>query len=103
MKFMRPFIFNFKETPSIENLDLTLIEYSDTLNLNVDIISNLPAIEQLSLATETFTKEFGEASDSDRNNLNLGLVTQTHTFAQSEGSDEDEGGTNAIFSLVYNT
>ncbi|HMM78467.1 MAG TPA: hypothetical protein PKC65_00430 [Pyrinomonadaceae bacterium] len=109
---MKPLIFEFLERPLSEGLDLSRIEYDDVLNLNVDKITRLPAIEQIHLGTETFTrtnevsdtdatpsaalmstetatKVAGEGSDQDRSSLSLVMATETFTTSHNEGSDHD--------------
>lgn len=108
---MNPLIFQFKETPSADNLDFSNIEYDATLNLNVDKQTRRPAIDELRSGTETFTR-MNEGTDSDKNVLgpmmatctatkvseesdidpfvlSLVMATETVTTAQDEGSDSD--------------
>lgn len=86
---MKPFIFEFKESPNEEAKDYSLIEYDDNLNLSVNKMTRQPAIVELSLETETFTKTQGESADSDRNGLSMLMDTETRTFTHSEASDSD--------------
>jgi hypothetical protein len=86
---MRPLILEFKEKPTGEDLDYSLIEYDHTLNLSVNKLTRLPAIESLNLETETFTKTQGEGSDTDKSGLSLLMDTETRTFTHSEASDSD--------------
>lgn len=109
---MKPLIFEFLERPRSERLDLSSIEYDETLNLSVDKITRLPAIDQIHLGTETFTrtnevsdtdvtpvatlmntetatKVSGEGSDHDKSSLNPMMATETVTISHNEGSDHD--------------
>ncbi|MFT3845302.1 MAG: hypothetical protein QM725_09630 [Lacibacter sp.] len=87
---MNLFFLQFKETPKLENLDYSLIEYDPTQNLSVNKITRQPAIDSLKLDTETFTKSQGENSDSDNNNqIAILLDTETRTFTRTEVSDSD--------------
>lgn len=87
---MRPLIFEFKESPNGENLDYSLIEYDNSLNLSVNRMTGKPAIETINLETETFTKTQGEGADSDRDGLSMLMDTETRTFTHSEASDSDK-------------
>lgn len=109
---MRPVIFEFKEIPMAEPLDFSSIEYDENLNLSVDKSTGLPAIDQLQvgtetftrtdevsdtessrlyelMATETFTKVGGEESDPDTPGISLLMATETITTSRDEGSDND--------------
>ncbi|MBX3295886.1 MAG: hypothetical protein KF762_09260 [Acidobacteria bacterium] len=111
---MKPLIFEFLESPPSEGLDLSGIEYDETLNLSVDKSTRLPAIDQIHLGTETFTrtnevsdtdvtpsaalmntetatKVSGEGSDQDRSSLSLLMATETYTTSHNESSDHDVG------------
>jgi len=87
---MKPLIFEFKETPTGEAQDYSLIEYDDRLNLSVNKLTGQPAIDTVNLETETFTKTQGEGADSDRSGLSILMDTETRTFTHSEASDSDK-------------
>ncbi|MBZ5857323.1 hypothetical protein [Flavihumibacter profundi] len=87
---MRPLIFEFKENPTGEPQDYSLIEYDDTLNLSINKFTGQPAIDTVNLETETFTKTQGESADSDRSGLSMLMDTETRTFTHSESSDSDK-------------
>lgn len=87
---MRPLIFEFKDNPTGEAQDYSLIEYDNTLNLSVNKLTGQPAIGTVNLETETFTKTQGEGADSDRNGLSMLMDTETRTFTHSEASDSDK-------------
>jgi hypothetical protein len=89
---MKPLIFEFKENPTGEAQDYSLIKYDNTLNLSINKLTGQPAIDTLNFETETFTKSQGEGADSDRNGLFLLMDTETRTFAHSEASDSDKDG-----------
>lgn len=86
---MNPLAFQFKETPSSENLDYSLIEYDEQLNLSVNKMTRQPAIDTLTMDTETFTKARGESSDSDNNGFGILMDTETRTYTKTEESDSD--------------
>ncbi len=86
---MKLLTFQFKESPSIEDSDYSSIEYDESQNLTVNKKTRRPAIESLTLDTETFTKTQGEGSDSDNSNLAILLDTSTSTFTRTEGTDSD--------------
>lgn len=89
---MRPLILEFTEKPTLKNLDFSLIEYSRKQNLSVVKGTEMPAINFVSMETETFTKTTGEPSDSDNDyklNLRQVLDTSTDTFTSTEPSDSD--------------
>ena len=62
---MRPLILEFAETPTLKNLDFSLIEYSTKKNLSVIKGTETSAISYVSMDTETFTKANQEPTDSD--------------------------------------
>lgn len=86
---MRPLALQFKETPTNENLDFSLIEYDEQLNLSVNKKTRQPAIDSLEMDTETFTKADRESSDSDHDAINMLLDTETRTYTEREESDSD--------------
>lgn len=85
---MKPFIFQFKEFPTGEHIDFSMIEYDSNLNLNVLKETKQPAIEVVNMETQTFTKENGEGADSDRDVFRMMADTATMTFS-NESSDSD--------------
>jgi len=87
---MKPFIFEFKEVPTGDTIDYSIVEYDDTLNLSVHKVSKQPAIEMLSMQTETFTKTQGEGADTDKSALTLQMDTETGTYTRTETSDSDK-------------
>jgi len=99
---MKPLIFEFKESPTGEALDYSLIEYDKRLNLSVNKLTGQPAIETINLETETFTKTQGEGADSDRDGLSMLMDTETRTFTHSEASDSDKDRT-ALQNLMDTT
>lgn len=86
---MRPLAFEFAEKPKSVELDFSLIEYNEQLNLSINKQTRQPAIDVLNLETETFTKTQGEASDSDHNGISNFMGTETSTFTSTEQSDSD--------------
>jgi len=97
---MKPFIFQFKETPKEESPDYSKINYDNNLNLNIDSLTGVAAIESVNLETETFTKADYEAADSDTNGYKALLETETRTFTHSEASDSDHDR-QALSALLY--
>lgn len=89
---MKPLIFEYLESPPNQNLDFSIIEYSELKNLNVIKSTQTPAIGMISADTMTFTKASTEGNDSD-NDVKLALKqlldTQTLTLVKSEASDMD--------------
>jgi hypothetical protein len=92
---MEPLILKFKERPTAERPDFSIVEYSDEQNLLILKATGKPAIEYLDLGTETFTKSKGEGADSDRSAENYILDsvinTSTSTRTKEETSDTDFG------------
>ena len=89
---MRPLILEFAETPPMQNLDFSLIEYSRKKNLSVIKGTETAAVTYANMDTETFTKANQEPSDSDndlRRQVKLLLDTRTDTFTEQEPSDND--------------
>lgn len=86
---MCPLAFQFKESPTKETLDYSLIEYDEQLNLSVNKKTKQPAIDTLTMDTETFTKANGEGSDSDDNGVRFLMDTETRTFTEAEEADND--------------
>ena len=93
---MKPLILEFQELPTGKSHDYSMIEYNDELNLNIDRNTGLPAIDSLSMETETFTKADGEGADTDRNGFNSLLITETGTKDDGEDSDSDKNGFDAM-------
>ncbi|HEX8333581.1 MAG TPA: hypothetical protein VF622_13255 [Segetibacter sp.] len=91
---MKPFLLlEFAEPAMEEDVDTSLVEYNNELNLNVIKGTTMPAINQVSLGTETFTKATGEGTDSDRDlskNLSILMATATQTRQMIEGTDSDK-------------
>lgn len=90
---MKPLILEFAEKPNVQELDYSIIEYSEEQNLSVTTGTTTPAIKTVALETETFTKTEGEPSDSDndlRSNLKRLLDTSTETLSGTEPSDSDD-------------
>ncbi len=83
---MKPITFNFLERPDESEVDYSMIEYDNNLNLCVDKRTNLPAIDTVNMETETFTRTHGEVSDSD---ADIRMDTMTRTLTQMESSDSD--------------
>lgn len=91
---MKPFLLlEFVETVTQEDVDMSIVEYNYDLNLNVIKGTSMPAVKQVNLGTETFTKATGEGSDSDRDlsrNLTILMATSTQTRQMIEGIDSDK-------------
>lgn len=91
---MRPLILEFAETPTMQNLDFSLIEYSKKLNLSVLKGTETVAISYVNMGTETVTLVGQEPTDSD-NNLRsqtkylLDTNTETRTIQEPSDSDHD--------------
>jgi len=80
---MKPLLLQFKEAPKSANLDYSIIEYDDELNLSIDRITRKPAVDCLQVNTETFTKANGEVSDCD-NSIQLLVGSETLTLNRGE-------------------
>lgn len=89
---MKPLILEYAEIPRVQDLDHSLVEYSEKMNLSVLKGTDFPAIVASTLNTETFTKSEFEASDSDKDRqlklLNQ-LDTMTYTLNSQEPSDSE--------------
>lgn len=91
---MSYFLLQFAECSENEHIDTSIVEYDETQHLNVIKGTNVPAVNYINLATETFTKTTGEGADSDRDvyqNLSLLMATETHTRMHQEATDSDQG------------
>jgi hypothetical protein len=53
---MKPLILEFTESPKIQNIDYSLIEYSKEKNLSVLKNTDIPAISYVSMDTEHLQK-----------------------------------------------
>lgn len=87
---MQHLLLQFAETPHQENLDLSIVEYDNDLNLNVIKGTKIPAVTLIDQATDTFTKTTGEGTDSGRDlnsAITIVLDTSTQTRLSSEGAD----------------
>ncbi|HYV90913.1 MAG TPA: hypothetical protein VE978_03985 [Chitinophagales bacterium] len=87
---MKPFAFQFKEIPTKENLDYSLIEYDEQFNLSVIKTTRQPAIDTLTMDTETFTKAQGESSDSDDDGIRILMDTTTATYSPPVGKEDSD-------------
>jgi hypothetical protein len=103
---MKPFILEFIEKPVPREVDNSVVEYSEKLNLNVLKGTNSPAINEVYMETETFTRT-SEASDTDRdlykNKITRFLETSTHTFVNNETPDSDRDRANLLGLLDTST
>lgn len=89
---MKPLILEFAETPTMQNLDFSLIEYSRKQNLSVLKGTETAAIAFVNMETETVTLVSQEPTDSDNNFKNQAkylLDTTTETKVLQEASDSD--------------
>ena len=86
---MNPLSLQFRETPTAEgNIDFSQIVYDEKLNLSVNKTTGRPAVDEMELGTETYTRVTGEATDSDLNSVGIMMTTETHTKS-GEGVDSD--------------
>jgi len=94
---MKPFILEFKEKAIKREDCIDEIIYSRELNLNVIKSSGKPAITEIYLETETFTKTGGEPSDTDKdiykNRILKHFDTSTCTLVNNEIMDSDYDNT----------
>ena len=102
---MKPLLFQFKETPTAnESVDFSQIVYDEELNLSVNKITGRPAVDEMQLGTETYTRVTGEATDSDLTAGNIGVLMATETFTKSgEGVDSDPHGFRAMMETATTT
>lgn len=93
---MRPLILQYSETPTGNQLDFSLVEYSVEQNLTVIKNTDIPAVKFMSLDTNTFTRTGGEQSDSDAQKISLIqelqnlLDTRTKTFSGEESDSDNQ-------------
>ncbi|MDM1521573.1 hypothetical protein [Myroides odoratimimus] len=85
---MRNLILNYFEDVDNISIDNSDLKYCSNKNLTVDN-NNEPAILKVNMATQTFTKTYDEASDSDNDRSSILMATQTRTYTDSESSDSD--------------
>ncbi|HXC03375.1 MAG TPA: hypothetical protein VNZ86_01410 [Bacteroidia bacterium] len=93
---MNPLSFQFRETPTAQELDYSIIEYSDRLNLSVDKKTGKPAIDILMLDTQTYTKSGWEDSDSDDSGVRMLLDTTTQTYSTPLGKEDSDNDNHRI-------
>ncbi|MBC6367579.1 MULTISPECIES: hypothetical protein [unclassified Algoriphagus] len=89
---MKPLILKFAENNGEADLDYSIIEYSKTQNLSVLTGTNIPAISQVALGTQTHTRVSSEGTDNDydgHRGLNSLLETSTKSLSNSETTDSD--------------
>lgn len=100
---MRYLLLEYTEKP-VFIADMPEVKYSYEKNLNVLEKTNEPAIDLLetNLVTETFTKVYNEAPDSD-NDFQVNLVTQTLTLVHQENPDTDADIHSFAMSLITMT
>lgn len=91
---MNPLFLQFKELPKErESVDFSQVEYDAKLNLSVNKTTGRPAVDEIRLATETYTRVTGEGTDSDRDAVSVAVLMATETFTKSgEGVDSDPHG-----------
>lgn len=86
---MKPLFLQFRETPAPDDsVDFSQIVYDEKLNLSVNKATGRPAVDEMELGTETYTRVTGEATDSDLNSVGIMMATETHTKS-GEGVDSD--------------
>lgn len=102
---MKPLLFQFKETPTAdEKVDFSQIVYDEKLNLSVNKVTGRPAVDEMELGTETYTRVTGEATDSDLTAGSVGVLMATETFTKSgEGVDSDPHGFRAMMETATTT
>ena len=84
---MKHLILEYTEEPETSTDISVDLRYSPELNLTINIKTDQPAIESLSVDTETLTRTHNEQSDSDVGSRFL--ETQTFTKIELEGTDRD--------------
>lgn len=90
---MKPLIFQTLETPIEKDLDFSLVEYSDTLNLNVLANTSIPAIAYINTSIlETFTKAGQEGTDKSEEFPKNYIDSATMTLVKREESYVDDLG-----------
>lgn len=85
---MKNLILNYFEEIDNITIDSYDLKYCHKQNLTVDS-NNEPAISKVKMATQTFTKTYNEASDSDNDRSSILMATHTKTFTSTESSDSD--------------
>ena len=101
---MKPLILDFAEVPERIDLDNSLLEYSEELNLSILKSTKEVAIEKVYMETETFTKTIGESSDTDNNDDLCRLMdTNTKTAVKTEDPDPDPSVYHALKNLMETT
>lgn len=90
---MKPLSLQFRETPTAteRGVDFSQIVYDERLNLSVNKTTGRPAVDEMELGTETYTRVTGEATDSDCNDAGMLMATETATKTHGEGADSDHG------------
>lgn len=102
---MKPLTLQFKEMPAAgETIDFSQIEYDAKLNLSVNKATGRPAVDELEMGTETYTRVTGEATDSDRDRNSVGVLMATETFTKSgEGVDSDRSASGLMMETATTT
>lgn len=104
---MRPLTFQFKEKPAAgDDFDYSLIEYDEKLNLSLNRATGRPAIDEVHLGTDTYTRVTGEGTDSDYTNSgNIGMLmaTETATKTSGEGVDSDRSASPMMLGTATTT
>lgn len=85
---MKNLVLNYFEEVDDVAIETTDLIYCDKQNLTVDN-NNVPAISKVNMSTQTFTKTYDEASDSDNDRSTILMATKTKTFTSTEPSDSD--------------
>jgi len=75
---MKSLILEYKEYPDAVIDVIPNIKYDEDMSLSINCQTGRPSIEDINMATETFTKSNGESSDSDAHRLPMmGMKTFT--------------------------
>lgn len=81
-------ILNYFEEVDNIAIETSDLKYCSIQNLTVDS-QNQVAILKVNMGTQTFTKTYDEASDSDNDKSSILMATKTKTFTSTESSDSD--------------
>lgn len=85
---MNNLILNYFEEVDNVVIETEDLKYCEKQNLTVNNI-NEAAISKVNMSTQTFTKTYDEASDSDNDRSSILMATKTKTFTSTESSDSD--------------
>lgn len=101
---MKPLIFEYLESSSLNGIGTEKLEYSEFYNLTLLKNTSEPAIKILNMDTTTFTKSSMEQTDSDLDyNRDIKNIMDSATGSRSNDEPSDSDKDNSELMKLLNT